>query len=95
MKTFDDFYKERITNFKIGASNRKMSMTLFLKTYRNMTRKEYRQYQLSRYKGKSCHSFWSRECVNKDIECHHCCHYYSIEDWDKMTTKERNHIKNS
>jgi hypothetical protein len=42
---------------------------------------------------KSCHSFWHRECTNKGFECHRCIYYYSLEDWNKMTKKERNQIK--
>jgi hypothetical protein len=95
MKTFKDFYNNRLNNIKRGAAMNNMSMTEFLKRVHHQTRKEYRQLQLKRYQGKSCHSFWHRECVNRDIECHRCSHYYSLEEWNKMTTKERNRIKNS
>jgi hypothetical protein len=89
MKTFKDFYNDRLNSIKTSAAMNNMSMTKFLKSVHHQTRKEYRQFQLKRYQGKSCHSFWHRECVNKDRECYHCSYFHSTEDFDKMSNKER------
>ena len=67
----------------------------FLKKLNRGTFKEYKNYLKCRYEFKECHSFWHSECVNRGIECSHCCHFFSRADWDKMTLKERNYIKNS
>ena len=41
---------------------------------------------------KGCHSFWRRECLNKDIKCSHCCYYFSIAEYEKMTKKYKNKL---
>jgi hypothetical protein len=93
MKTFNNYYKERMKSAKIGAKNHNLSVEVFIKTFHKMTMEEYKAARKRDYERKECHSFWHRECENKGIECHHCCHFFSSAEWDKMTTKEKNNIR--
>ena len=72
-----------------------LSLEECLKQRMRKTVDEYKQWQLKLYNIKECHSFWHSECINRAIECHHCCHYYSTAEWDKYTNKEKLLIKNS
>jgi hypothetical protein len=93
--TFEDYYIKKYNAIVSCAKRDKISVDEFLLKNHKKTVEEYRQWQLSFYTAKDCHSFWHRECTNKGIECHHCCHYYSTAEWDKMSTRKRNEIKNS
>ncbi|MFA5207436.1 MAG: hypothetical protein WC428_02150 [Candidatus Paceibacterota bacterium] len=94
MKTFEDYYKKKLKKIAKCAKRDNVSIEEFLRINYKKTVLEYREWQMGFYNAKDCHSFWHRECTNKGIECHKCCHYYSIAEWDKMTNKERNNIKN-
>jgi hypothetical protein len=93
--TFEDYYIERYNAIVSCAKRDSLTVKEFLEKRMGKTVEEYKQWQLKLYTAKDCHSFWRRECTNKDTECYHCCHYYSTAEWDKMSTKKRNEIKNS
>jgi hypothetical protein len=89
VKTFKSYYKLRLAYMREVAKADGETLEECLKRRLNKTPDEYREYQLKIYERKECRSFWRRECTNKDVECHHCRHFYSISDWDKMTAEER------
>lgn len=95
MKTFNDFYDKRLKEIKKCSKRDKVSVKDFIKINYHKTVSEFKKWQKQLYTGKSCHSFWHRECVNKGVECYRCNKYYSLKDWDKMSVKEKNNIKNS
>jgi hypothetical protein len=92
MKTFNDYYKKRLKSAKIGAKNNNLSIEDFIKTFHRMTMEEYKAAREKEYYNKACHSFWKRECENKGIKCHHCCYFFSIDEWNKMPLKERHRL---
>jgi hypothetical protein len=94
-KTFRDYYNDKLKDLAKYAKRDKISVKDFIKKNYNRTLSEYRKWQKGFYESKDCRSFWHRECVNKGIECENCCHFYSISEWDKMSTKEQNKLKNS
>jgi hypothetical protein len=91
-KTFDDYYKKRMESAAIGAKNHDISIEEFIKTFHRMTMEEYKEARRRDYERKECHSFWRRECYNKDIECYHCCYFFSQLEWDKTPIKERKRL---
>lgn len=93
--TFEDYYRKKVVVMREVAKKDDLSLEECLKQRMGKTVDEYKQWQLKLYNKKDCHSFWHSECTNRDTECHHCCHYYSTADWDKMTVKEKFLIKNS
>ena len=93
--TFEDYYIKKVAVMKEVAKRDDLSLEECLKQRMGKTVEEYKQWQLKLYTRKECHSFWHSECVNRAIECHHCCHHYSTAEWDKMSTRKRNQIKNS
>ena len=92
MKTFEDYYNKKLEEIAKCAKRDKISVEEFLRQNYKKTLSEYREWQLSFYSAKDCHSFWHRECVNKGIECNHCNKFYSIAEWDKMTKKEQKEL---
>lgn len=40
-------------------------------------------------KEKYCHSFWRRECINKNIHCHECDEYYTEKKPKKKNRKKQ------
>jgi hypothetical protein len=95
MKTFEDYYNKKLKELAKCAKIDNISLEEFLLTRYKRTVSEYREWQLGFYNAKDCHSFWHRECLNKGIECQRCNKFYSIAEWDKMSTKEKNNIKNT
>ena len=95
MKTFKGYYRKKVADMRKVAKRDSLSLEECLKQRIGKTVDEYKQWQLKLYNRKECHSFWHSECTNRDIDCHRCCHYYSAAEWDKMTVKKRNNIKNS
>jgi hypothetical protein len=92
--TFEDYFIIRHNAILLVAKQRNITVEEYLRNVMGQTPDEYKERQLKNYNKQECHSFWRRECVNKDIECHHCKHYYSTAEWDKMSIKKRNEIKN-
>jgi len=92
MKTFEDYYKKHLNKIIKLAKEDKISVEEFIKTHYLISLSEHKERYEKSYTTKNCHSFWHRECENKGIECHHCNHYYSLAEYDKMTKKEKNQI---
>ena len=93
--TFEDYYLKKIVVMREVAKKDGLSLEECLKLRMGKTVEEYREYQLKNYNRKECHSFWRSVCANKETECHRCNQYYSPAEWDKMSTKKRNEIKNN
>ena len=92
---FEDYYKKKLADISKSPNRNGLSVEDFIfKLYRK-TLTEYEKMHLEIYKKKECHSFWHRECTNKGVMCDKCVKFYSTEDWDKMSKKEKNVIKNS
>lgn len=85
MKTFEDYYKKQLNQIKKCAKANKITIEEQLKNVYNKTLVEHEQFLKKSYETKNCHSFWHRECINKGIECHN----FSIEEYDKMTKKQK------
>jgi len=88
--TFEDYYKKKLKEITNSAKTDGITVEEILQKYYKKTVDEYMEWQMGFYSAKDCHSFWHRECVNKDTECHRCDKFYSIAEWDKMSIKERN-----
>ena len=89
-KTFQDYWNKRIKELTKVAKRDKVTVKKFVKYNYHKTLTEYKKFQKQMYNRKSCHSFWHRECINKDIECQRCCFYFSKKECDKMTKKQQN-----
>ena len=91
MKTFDDFYNKKLKQEARYAKKHKKSTKEFIEhNYKSMT--EYKKFMEHLYVMKECHSFWHRDCENKNIECHRCSKFYSYADFDKMSVKQQRNI---
>lgn len=95
MKTFEDYYKKELNKIAKYAKRDDMSVNTYINKNYRRTIIQFKAWHKTLYRGKDCHSFWHRECTNKGVECHRCLQYYSAADWDKMSTKEKNNIKNN
>jgi len=96
MKTFEDYYNKKLKDLVKYAKRDKISVKDFIKKNYKKSLSEYKKWQKGFYESKDCHSFWHRECMNKGSECcNQCVHFYSISEWNKMGTKEKNILKNS
>ena len=58
-------------------SEEKTERELFEKSLKvKISRKEAKKIPSNLPIIKRCHSFWHRECENRDIECHRCSCFY-------------------
>jgi len=93
-RLFNIFFNKKINDLKKIA--KKDTIEEYLKKYFRKSLEEYKKFQRKMYTCKSCHSFWRRECENRESKlCDICNKNYSYLEWDKMTKEEQNHIKNS
>lgn len=77
IRSFQDYYDYVTYDFKKIAKVRKESLKIFIKEAFNKTLTEFKKDVSKDYHRKMCHSFWHRECENKDIMCDKCCEFKS------------------
>jgi hypothetical protein len=93
---FQTYYYKKFAEIVKCAKREKVSVDEFLKNrYHSKTRIEYKMMHLRFYTQRGCHSFWRRDCENKDTQCFRCIQFYSLAEYDKMTVTQKRLIGRS
>jgi len=78
--TFQEYFNKEFLIVSRLAESLNISEEEYLQKTQKLSLSEYEESLQRRYSQKSCHSFWYKECVNRNVECETCSQYYSLHD---------------